>query len=55
MLLVYAYDEATNVVTVVAIHDARSAASATTGERLAGALTGAYPEGYLEDLRREWT
>ncbi len=24
-------------------------------ERFAGALTGVYPDGYLEDLRREWT
>jgi bifunctional DNA-binding transcriptional regulator/antitoxin component of YhaV-PrlF toxin-antitoxin module len=24
-------------------------------EQFAGALTGAYPEGYLDDLRREWT
>ncbi len=24
-------------------------------DRFAGALTGAYPEGYLDDLRREWT
>jgi len=23
-------------------------------ERFAGTLTGIYPEGYLEDLRREW-
>lgn len=23
-------------------------------ERFAGALTGAYPDGYLEELRREW-
>jgi len=23
-------------------------------ERFAGALTGVYPEGYLEELRREW-
>jgi plasmid stabilization system protein ParE len=30
MLLVYVYDEATNIVTIVAIHDARSATSATT-------------------------
>lgn len=31
MILVYVYDEATNTVTIVAIHDARSASSATTG------------------------
>jgi plasmid stabilization system protein ParE len=31
MLLVYVSDEATDVVTIVAIHDARSATSATTG------------------------
>jgi plasmid stabilization system protein ParE len=55
MLLVYVYDEATDIVTIVAIHDARSAATATTGERFAGDLTGVYPEGYLDDLRREWT
>lgn len=24
-------------------------------ERFAGALTGVYPKGYLDDLRREWT
>jgi bifunctional DNA-binding transcriptional regulator/antitoxin component of YhaV-PrlF toxin-antitoxin module len=24
-------------------------------ERFAGALTGIYPDGYLEELRREWT
>lgn len=24
-------------------------------ERFAGALTGIYPDGYLDDLRREWT
>lgn len=24
-------------------------------ERFAGALTGVYPDGYLEDLRGEWT
>jgi hypothetical protein len=53
MLLVYAFDETTNIATVVAIHDARSATSATTEERFTGALTGVYPEGYLDDLRRE--
>ena len=31
MLLLCAYDQATNTVTIVAIHDARSASSATTG------------------------
>lgn len=24
-------------------------------DRFAGALTGIYPDGYLDDLRREWT
>jgi len=24
-------------------------------DQFAGALTGVYPEGYLDDLRREWT
>jgi len=24
-------------------------------EQYAGAMTGVYPEGYLDDLRREWT
>lgn len=24
-------------------------------DRFAGALTGAYPDGYLDNLRREWT
>ncbi len=31
MLVVYIHEEAANTVTIVAIHDARSAASATTG------------------------
>lgn len=31
MLLVYIYEVATNTVTIVAIHDARSVSSATTG------------------------
>ena len=31
MLVVYVYDEAANTVTVVAIHDARTMSSATTG------------------------
>ncbi len=31
MLVVYVYDETTNTVTVVAIHDARTMSSATTG------------------------
>jgi hypothetical protein len=31
MLLVYVYEEATHTVTIVAIHDARSVSSATTG------------------------
>lgn len=31
MLVVYVYDETTNTVTVVAMHDARTMSSATTG------------------------